>query len=319
LATTVVWRTGQGPASSTARHLSTRFAAVAVATRTIVAELASAATLPAATTGPSGSAGAAVARSTTAISAARTTSPITVTTVEGIALALRPRHQIDDVEELATLLCALRSILPLQHAHEPDLRRPSPDHVERFHHAGKSVTFHLQSSTHRLGFGPFAQGGLWSRFGGGRFASSSLCRSIRSNVGARRLVGRACLDGPLFRRCRSWHWLCGTGFGLRVLCPVCPLGLCRPLQQNSGKLCDGLHWVRPSWRMSQGSCLLLKEAPVVDVLRVLVNGKLVRNVTSAQPLPGMPAILRRQPSMKRPRFSQSSCKKSQKHARRRSG
>jgi hypothetical protein len=133
LATSIIGCTGQRPAGASAWHFAARFAAVAIAPRTIVAELASTAALTSTATasGAPRSAGATVSRTATPISAAAGPA----TPVEGIALTLCSRHQIDDVQELAALLRTLRGVLALKDTHEPHLADPSSHNVQGFHQA----------------------------------------------------------------------------------------------------------------------------------------------------------------------------------------
>jgi hypothetical protein len=233
-------------------------------------------------------------------SAAVPSASVAITAVERFALALRPRHQVDGIEKLATLLRALRSVFALQHPHKSHLPSPSPDHVQRLHQARKTVAFHLQSRADRLGLGPCAQHRLFLRSCRGRSLGSRLaglrlrrrCRSLiyRRRVCAGGFRWRLCLGGNLvgFRLC-SRRRIRARGFSLRVLCPVCPLGVRCPLQQNSGKLSNGLHCVGPSWPMNQGSCPS-DGALVVDVLSALVNGNVIRAAASSQPIPSRLAI-----------------------------
>lgn len=293
LTTTVVWRTGQGPTSTPTRHLATAFAAITIPARPIVAELSATAALGTSAKA-SGAARTTAPRTATTIAAAWSATTIAIPAVERVALALRPRHQVDHVEELAALLRTLRSVLALEHAHQADLPNPPAGHVQGLHQARKAVALHLQSSTDSLGFGALAQRWFWRGLGRrsvGRCLASSLDtrrRSVGRGLGVRRCsVGRGVgvcrtIGGARFRGCplgvrsRGRRWLRARRFGLRMLCPECPLNLRRPLQHNSRKLCDGLHCVRPSWPISQGSSLS-DRALVVDVLDVLVNGNVSRH------------------------------------------
>ena len=289
--TAVVRGAGKHPSSASAWRLPATFAAVAVsATRTIVTELVamSGTTRSAPATRPSRSARS--ARSTPAARTARaaigprattvapTLAPTTipVARIEGILLhVLRPRRQIDEVEELAALLGACGCSLALDHAHQTNLGHAPAHDVERFHQPAESVAFDLEGSTHGFRLGTGTQVGRNDRLGRrlcrsfgrpplacvafgrrrrlaacsgtlrGCFCRGFFCRASLDRDGlcdGRSLVHqRASFDG----RC-GWGLLGRRGGNLRVLCPVGPLGLCRPLQQDSGELGDGLHGLRPS-------------------------------------------------------------------------
>jgi len=220
-----------------------------------------------------GSAIAATARPT-AIASALATAPIAVTRIVRIPLrALRPRGQIDQVEELAALLRAGRCSFGLDHAHQANLVRTPANDIQCFHESAKPVALELESGSHGFRLGTTTQVDRLGRRGrsvafsracirgfgfdgrgfnlfDGLVRTFLRCHSLgRWRVGTRRLgTGtRFLLHGGCGHRFR-WR---GLG-NWRVFCPIGALGLGRPLQQNSGKLGDGLHGVRPSLRVNQG-------------------------------------------------------------------
>jgi hypothetical protein len=215
-------------------------------------------------------AGASIARRSTSVAPARASTTIAIARIEGVSLhALRSRSQIDQVEKLAAFLRSRWRGLALDHAHQTNLGHAPADDVERLHQSAEPVALNLKRGTHGFRLGPTAKirrrGRFRLRLGPG-FTSTAFARR---SLGARRGTVRGCLRGDRLtlgdlRRGRAFfsarafdsdrH---GLDLGrrsscLRVLCPVGPLGLCRPLQQDSGKLGDGLHGVRPSLRVNQG-------------------------------------------------------------------
>jgi hypothetical protein len=287
LPATIVGSTSQHPSGAASGHLAAGLSAFAVARGPVVAELAPAAALATATVG---AAGTATAWTSAAVTATRATPSVAVAPFEGIALALLTRHQVDGVEELAALLGALGSVLALQDAHETNLVGPASDDVESFHQTRKPITFHLQRSTNRFGFGTFAKRRLWS-WSLGR----SLGRRLRGGrgLGGRTVGGGLARVGGLHRRFGRRGGFGGSRIGaavvgLRVLCPVCPLHLCRPLQQNPGKLCDGLHLRTPF--LVRGPGVDSRWNAFVDVLRVSVNGKVIHIAANTPGLGGLRAF-----------------------------
>jgi hypothetical protein len=83
------------------------------------------------------------ARPAATIAPAWTTTATSVAAVERLARVLGPRHEVDGIEELTTLLCTLRGIFALQHAHQSNLTGPAADHVEGFHQARQTITLQL--------------------------------------------------------------------------------------------------------------------------------------------------------------------------------
>jgi hypothetical protein len=185
---------------------------------------------------------------------------IAIARIEPIALlALRPRHEIDDVVEFAALLRALGRILSLKHAHQSNLGRAPARHVQCFHHARQTIAFQLKRRAHRLGLGTRAEIGFRRRHGWLTRACiaayhfvrrSGLDRGLPCLLGCRgrldrrraRLGGVALDDRFGSRRCCA---LDGRSCGLRVRGPIGPLCFRRLLQQDSGELGDRLHGVRP--------------------------------------------------------------------------
>jgi hypothetical protein len=167
----------------------------------------------------------------------------------------------------------------LDHAHQTHLGYAPAHDVERLHQPAEPIALNLERGAHGFGFGSAAQvgrrGGLGLRFrtalASATFAGRCLCArrgSIRGFFRGRGLDrGGLCTGRSLARICtgrslarsrffrdnrRRRGSLRRRGGNLRVLGPVGLLGLCRPLQQNSGKLGDGLHGLRPSLRVNQG-------------------------------------------------------------------
>jgi hypothetical protein len=158
----------------------------------------------------------------------------------------------------------------LDHAHQTHLGYAPTHDVERLHQPAEPVALNLERGAHGFRLGSAAQvrrrGGLGLRFhvalAGATFAGRCLSArrgSIRGffpcgSLDCGRLCnGRIFACSRFFRDNRRWRGsLDRRGGNLRVLGPVGLLGLCRPLQQNSGKLGDGLHGLRPSLRVNQG-------------------------------------------------------------------
>jgi hypothetical protein len=152
----------------------------------------------------------------------------------------------------------------LDDAHQANLGHAPAHDIERLHQAAEPVALNLERGAHGFRLRSAAQvnrrGGLGLRFRttvtGATFAGRCLSARgspIRGFFRSGRLDrGRLCA-GHVLTRCRFFRSsrrrrgsLDIRGGNLRVLGPVGPLGLCRPLQQNSGKLGNGLHGVRPS-------------------------------------------------------------------------
>jgi len=74
---------------------------------------------------------------TTATTAATIATAAIATTVA--AALLRPRQEIDDIEELTLLLGVRRRILTGQHAHEPHVVGAPAHHLERLHQPGEPI------------------------------------------------------------------------------------------------------------------------------------------------------------------------------------
>jgi hypothetical protein len=284
--TAVVRRAGKHPSSARAWRFPATFAAVAVTTAwTIVAEFVAmpgttrtarsarpARPASAARSSPSsGPATAAIAPWAATVAPTLAATAIPVARIKGTLLhVLRPRRQIDEVEELAALLGACRGSLALDHAHQTNLGHAPAHDVERLHQARKPVPLNLESGTHGFRLRPGTQVGrrlgrsISRNFGRNTFACAVFAFARRRRLTAcsrpfRVFLGSASLDRDRLwdgrslvhqhaffdGRCR-WGLLGRRSGNLRVLCPVGPLGLCRPLQQDSGELGDGLHGLRPS-------------------------------------------------------------------------
>jgi hypothetical protein len=77
------------------------------------------------------------------------TATTAVARIECILLhALRPRHQIDEVEELAALLRARWCGVALDHAHQTNLGHAPAHHVERLHQPAEPIALHLECGAH---------------------------------------------------------------------------------------------------------------------------------------------------------------------------
>jgi hypothetical protein len=241
-----------------------RSSASAGTTRTARTTRTTATTRPARTTATARTTGATRPTWTAPTAAVAIPTGTTTTPVERFTLhGLRPRHEVDQIEELTALLGAYRCRIALDHAHQANLAHTAADDVQGFHHPRQAIALHLKSSANRLGLGTCSQVHRLGRksfrrctLGGRRLCLGGVLGG--HNLG--RLVrGRSySIDRGGFRR--GFHWLCGAcvllrwrrrlgrGFSLgllRVIGPVSLLGLCRPPQQNSGKLGDGLHGVVP--------------------------------------------------------------------------
>jgi hypothetical protein len=235
------------------------------------------------------------AAATTTTAAATATATTTTATAIAIATigstplrALRPRRHFHGVEEFATLLRAVRRSLALENAHQADLPRAPADDIESLHHAREPVALNLQRGAHGLRLGPRSQverrdclrwrGRLldrdWilGRCGRGTafrrgsvLAGRSSIRDLAGSNGLRRRLGgiaRTPVGAWRFRARRAGRSLLDLGSGdLWVRGSVGLLRFRRPLHQDSGKLGDGLHGIRPSLLVKQGWFISRVERP----------------------------------------------------------
>jgi hypothetical protein len=167
------------------------------------------------------------ARTTTPTSAVAPLAGTTTTPVGRFTLhGLRPRHEVDQIEELTALLRAHGCRIALNHTHQANLARPATDDVQSFHQPRQAIALHQKSSTNRLGLGTCSEIHRLgrSRFHGSTLGSRRLCRGgvLGGQRFSRIIRRRSCnLDRGVFRRAfrrafrRSSRWFGGAGALLR--------------------------------------------------------------------------------------------------------
>jgi hypothetical protein len=140
-------------------------------------------------TGRTAHSSAAATSTTTATTSATTAATIATTAIAAAVPAgrLGPRHEIDDIEEVALLLGVRRRILAGQNAHEPDIVGAPAHHFQRLHQPREPIAL----DAHLLfDFGGCTRGAVIDGRCSARLGARTLRAGLFFGRGRRRLTGR---------------------------------------------------------------------------------------------------------------------------------